>query len=44
MSKPASASVLEKHDWQSPVLREPYFSTVDAQSSDTPEEAQVASG
>ena len=32
-----TASMLEKHDWQSPVLRDPYFSRVDAQSSDTPE-------
>ena len=43
-----TASNLEKHDWQAPMLSDPYFphtdSRVDAQSSVTPERGQDASG
>ena len=43
-----TASNLEKHDWQAPMLSDPYFlhsdSRVDSQSFDTPDRGQDASG
>ena len=44
MSKPASASMLEKHDWQSPVPIDSYFSEWMRNLLTRQKEAQAASG